>query len=212
MQVTLIKLCFSFLLLVSTTAWAANTSVAPDSSLGKTLTALADIKGFSTPFKQTLHYAEGGKREYTGELAVLRPGMFRWRYIKPYEQLFVSNGDGVWLYEPDLLQAQKLQDLGEVDPVVMQLLDGRIGLKDVQVVALEKLDGVDAWHVRLGEGYQAVEVWLGVQGNQLVWIESRDVLGNANRLYLLDMQTTPPNPEIFEFVAPEGVDVIGALS
>ena len=213
MQVTLIKLITTLLLLFSFSGFlqAGDTGVSPSSSLGKALSGMASFDGFSTPFKQVLSYAEGGERVYSGELAVLRPGKFSWRYIKPFEQLYVSNGDAIWLYEPDLFQAQKLQDLGELDPVVMQLLDGRIGLADVEVLAQYAEEGVDVWQVKLGKAEKSVEVWLGVLGNQLSWIESRDVLANTNRLYLLDVDTSKPDPEQFEFTAPEGVDVIGAF-
>lgn len=189
-----------------------NTGLDKDSALGIALSKMSVLQGFSADFEQVLTYAEGGKRVYQGRLSVLRPGKFRWHYTKPYEQLYVSNGDGIWLYEPDLLQAQKLRDLGDVDPIVMQLLDGRVSLDDVQVLQHESFDvGLTSWHVRIGKKQQQVEVWLGVKAQQLIWIESRDMLSNRNRLNLQDMKLTPPAAEIFEFTAPEGVDVIGAM-
>ncbi len=198
--------------LVSVQAAEQATSLDKHSALGIALVEMSSLQGFSADFEQVLTYAEGGKRVYQGQLAVLRPGKFRWHYIKPYEQLYVSNGDGIWLYEPDLLQAQKLQDLGDVDPIVMQLLDGRVSLDDVQVLQHESFDdGLSSWHVRIGKKEQQVEVWLGVKAQQLIWIESRDMLSNRNRLHLQHMKQTPPTAEIFEFKAPEGVDVIGAM-
>ena len=198
--------------LVSVQAAEQATSLDKHSALGIALVEMSALQGFSADFEQVLTYAEGGKRVYQGQLAVLRPGKFRWHYVKPYEQLYVSNGDGIWLYEPDLLQAQKLQDLGDVDPIVMQLLDGRVSLDDVQVLQHESFDdGLSSWHVRIGKKEQQVEVWLGVKAQQLIWIESRDMLSNRNRLHLQHMKQTPPAVEIFEFKAPEGVDVIGAM-
>jgi len=189
-------------------AYAA--TVLPISDLGQALNAMSSLQGFSCDFKQELTYAEGGKREYTGELAVSRPGKFRWHYTKPYEQLYISNGKGVLLYEPDLMQVQKLDDLGEVDPVVLQLLDGRIGLSDVEVLASKKHEDEMAWHVRIGHEEQSVDVWLGTKDKHLKWVEIRDVLGNANRLYLLKVVPDVPKDDVFEFIAPEGVNVIGA--
>ncbi len=176
------------------------------------LQRMAKAKGFASPFEQAIVYADGGTRRYQGELAVLKPGKFRWAYHKPYEQLYVSNGHGIWLYEPDLMQAQLLQDLGEVDPVVLQLLDGRVSLDDVELLRSEDDgDGYTSWHVRVQSASgQGVEVWLGVHAGMLAWIESRDVLGNRNRLRLLALDFTPPPADIFEFEAPDGVDVIGA--
>jgi len=184
-------------------------SVDAKSDLALALKDMEILQGFSTTFKQVLSYAEGGQRIYTGELAVSRPGKFRWEYLTPYAQVYVSNGQGVWLYEPDLMQAQLLQDIGEVDPVVLQLLDGRIGLMDIDVLDQSLEQNITIWQVRIGKKEQAVEVWLGVRENTLYWIESRDVLLNKNRLYLLNLKTNTPPASRFEFVAPNGVDVIG---
>jgi len=43
-------------------------------------------------------------QETSGELALKRPGQFRWHTDEPMEQLLVSNGEKVWLYDPDLQQ------------------------------------------------------------------------------------------------------------
>lgn len=191
-------------------AWAEPLSAT--SNLGIALESMANTKGFSADFEQVLSYAEGGERKYEGQLYILRPGKFRWHYIKPYEQLYVSNGDGIWLYEPDLLQAQRLQDLGDVDPIVLQLLDGRVSLDDVEVLQQESFGELfSSWHIRIGKMNNQIEVWLGVKDKTLVWIESRDMLSNRNRLNLLNLDFTAPSADIFEFTAPEGVDVIGAI-
>jgi len=182
------------------------------SDLGVALSHLSKLQGFSCKFEQVLSYAEGSTRVFSGTLSVLRPGKFRWHYSKPYEQLYVSNGHGVWLYEPDLMQAQWLEDLGEVEPIVIQLLDGRVGLDEVVVLGTESFGELfSAWHVRIGQSKNAVEVWLGVEARQLIWIESRDILANRNRLNLSDVNKNQPNEDSFEFKAPEGVDVIGAV-
>jgi len=43
-------------------------------------------------------------QEASGEMALKRPGLFRWHTDAPLEQLLVSNGETVWLYDPDLKQ------------------------------------------------------------------------------------------------------------
>ncbi|MDX8383618.1 MAG: outer-membrane lipoprotein carrier protein LolA [Ghiorsea sp.] len=207
----IVFLALIFLLSTNQLVFNAQASaVADKSDLAVALQHLTDLKGFSCQFKQVLSYAEGGERVYTGNLAVSRPSKFRWQYLKPYVQLYVGNGSDIWLYEPDLMQVQHLQDLGEVEPVVMQLLDGRIGLEDVQVLASEALDGNEtSWFVAVGKGAQAVKIDLGTQAGNLLWIESRDALGNRNRLYLLEVNEALPAWQTFEFNAPEGVDIIG---
>lgn len=53
-------------------------------------------------------------QEVSGELALKRPGQFRWHTDAPMEQLLVSDGKTVWLYDPDLEQ------------VTIQTLDQRL--------------------------------------------------------------------------------------
>jgi len=207
-----IKCLLLFLLLGANqlVSYAEPVQVSPASDLAAALQDLTKVTGFSCRFEQVLSYAEGGKRSYSGKLAVLRPGKFRWQYIKPYEQLYVGDGKSIWLYEPDLMQAQHLQDLGEVEPVVMQLLDGRVGLDDVQVLSEQDLGKTESsWLVLVGAGEEQVEIYLGVKAKKLAWIESQDVLGNRNRLQLFDVDKHHPPEELFIFKAPAGVDIIG---
>ena len=43
-------------------------------------------------------------QQATGSMQFSRPGKFRWEYDKPYEQVIVSDGSRVWLYDKDLNQ------------------------------------------------------------------------------------------------------------
>jgi hypothetical protein len=43
-------------------------------------------------------------QQATGTMQFARPGKFRWEYDKPYEQVIVSDGARVWLYDKDLNQ------------------------------------------------------------------------------------------------------------
>lgn len=56
-------------------------------------------------FSQMTLSANGANlQETTGSLALKRPGMFRWHTNPPLEQLLVSDGHSIWLYDPDLEQ------------------------------------------------------------------------------------------------------------
>ena len=37
-------------------------------------------------------------------MVLARPDRFRWRYSEPYEQVIVSDGKAVWIYDADLKQ------------------------------------------------------------------------------------------------------------
>ena len=181
--------------------WAS--AATSESVFQQRLTQMSALPGFSCAFEQTLYFFDGGEQVYQGQLDVLRPGRFRWHYAQPYEQLYVSNGEVIWHYEPDLLQAERLQDLSAVDPVVMRLLDGQLSAEQIQV-----LDSTAnrVWHIRITDG---PELWLALRENgEIDWLESTDMVGNRNRLRFTDWQLHSPQAKILEFSAPEGVDVI----
>ncbi|MDQ6966911.1 MAG: outer-membrane lipoprotein carrier protein LolA [Mariprofundaceae bacterium] len=171
--------------------------------LASVLQNLKDAGGFSAGFSQTLKFSDGSSQMYRGEVDVLPPGRFRWRYIEPYEQLFISDGFSIWHYEPDLMQATVLKEMNDVDPAVMQLLGGRLGVADVHLLQVQAAD--HRYYVRLAAD---TKVWIAVSHGRLDYIEGSDALGNINRISLSGMRLTPPDAGGFAFVAPEGVDVV----
>ncbi len=173
------------------------------SELAKALKSLAQAGGFSAAFTQRIRFSDGSVQRYRGEVDVLTPGRFRWRYVQPFEQLFVSDGFSIWHYEPDLMQVTVLKEMRDVDPSVIRLLDGSIGIDDVHLLKADA--GEHRYYVRIGDN---TRVWVGVRRAQLAYIESVDTLGNSNRLILERMQLTAPDAGRFAFVAPDGVDVV----
>jgi len=195
-----IKLLFLLVsMMLPMISWAANLPA----GLQKGLEELARVKGFSCTFEQSIVFTDGEKQLYSGELAVARPGKFRWQYNTPYQQLYISNGEGVWLYEPDLMQAQWLDGLDAVDPVVMRLLNGEV--KGDEITLLGSPGEKYTYHIRIGD---TQDVWLALSDGMPAWIESRDALGNRNRITLLHIKKQQPNESLFHFDVPQGVDVI----
>ncbi|MES0371819.1 MAG: outer-membrane lipoprotein carrier protein LolA [Mariprofundaceae bacterium] len=175
--------------------------------LDQLLLKMAESDGFSCRFNQLVFFAEGGVQRYSGTLAIRKPGRFRWEYTLPYEQLYISSGSVVWHYEADLMQAERMKNLDAVDPVAMKLLDGRIGIKDIKLLATENLGaGNVSYRIKIDNGPELVLAFLAA--GELHWLESEDMLGNRNRIILLDMiQKTLPDG-LFLFIPPEGVEVV----
>jgi len=181
-------------------------AAAGEAELDASLKRLAEMNGFQCRFEQQLVYADGSHQSFSGELAVRRPGMFRWQYHQPYEQLYVGDGRLIWHYEPDLMQAEKLSGLDAVDPVVMRLLNGRLRPEDVKLLQSGKSDGHRRYQVQWSD---APPVWLEFDGQRnLRLVERKDVLGNINRMHLLDCTRLAPSRNLFSFTPPEGVDVV----
>jgi len=178
----------------------------------KSINRMAALPGFQCHFDQMMVFTDGGGQRYAGELAVLKPKRFRWQYAEPYEQFYVSDGNGIWHYEPDLMQAERLDNLESVDPAVMKLLDGRITPADLQVLRHEsdaKLE-IRRYQVRI-KGSEPV--WLGFsRTGDLILIERDDVLGNRNRMSLSGCSYVAPPENLFSFTPPKGVDVLDMRS
>jgi len=197
---------FYFVLFVGFVANLFGASVAfageMPAALQQGLESLGRISAFSCRFEQSLKFADGSALQYKGELAVQRPGKFRWHYSAPYEQLFVGNGKKIWHYEPDLMQVQVLTKLETVDPVVMRLLDGSIRPADVQLLGQE----AGRFHVRLGK---STDLWLAFAADgRLDSVERIDPLGNRNRIVLKSLSEGGVKASLFTFTPPKGVEVV----
>jgi len=163
------------------------------------------LSGFSAHFVQTITYKNGEESRYEGNIALLRPGKFRWQYTKPYVQLYVNDGSSVWHYEPDLMQAVQLTSLNRVDPVALQLLDGRIAMDDIALVADDRSKrGQFIIRVR-----HHIQLTLELDGDgKLRALSHLDTLGNRNRIIFSAVDPTPPNEQQFHFIPPAGVDIV----
>lgn len=52
-------------------------------------------------------------QQSSGHFSMQRPGQLRWAIQRPHQQLYVANGQTIWIYEPELKQAtQKPQKKG----------------------------------------------------------------------------------------------------
>ncbi|SQD80566.1 outer membrane lipoprotein chaperone LolA [Moritella yayanosii] len=62
---------------------------------------LAQLKPFSADFTQIVTSAEGDNLSTAqGVMQLQRPNQFRWETVSPDEQLIVSDGESIWLYNP----------------------------------------------------------------------------------------------------------------
>jgi len=174
----------------------------------RSIKRLSALPGFDCRFDQILEFSDGGGKHYSGNVAVLKPKRFRWQYKKPYEQLYLGDGDSIWHYEPDLMQAERLSNLEAVDSSVMGLLDGSILATEIHMLKREYDAGLDVqrYQVRL---QNSPEMWLGFSKyGDLVYIERQDALGNSNQLRLSECAYIAPPENLFSFTPPADVDVL----
>jgi len=178
----------------------------------KSMRQLTDLHGFQCKFDQMMVFSDGGAQHYSGSLAILKPNRFRWEYKQPYSQLYLGDGEVIWHYEPDLMQAERLTNLESVDPAVMRLLNGTVQTSDVKVIKneMDQEHGVHRFQVSIE---QSPAIWLGFSKyGDLIYTERQDLMGNRNQMILSKCDYVAPAANLFSFTPPDGIEVLDMRS
>ncbi len=187
-----------------------------------------EVKGGEASFTQTVTSADGNRRKLsTGSFAFQRPNRFRFAYNKPVEQLIVSDGQKVWIYDADLNQASSRPLAKALGQTPAALLAGASPEQDFVLTneveqdkaARDKAapdkarDGLE-WlkatpKQREGATFQALRV--AFRGKELAAVEIIDNFGQRSLLqfsgWAAGAAAVPP-VERFRFVAPAGAEVV----
>jgi chaperone LolA len=172
-----------------------------------------DITTLQSRFEQSLMDADGRILEVSsGTLEIQRPGRFRWIYSEPYEQWLVADGLNVWSYDVDLAQVTVKPQAEVLSNTPALLLGGSRDAMDQFKHDGVFEDGGLTW-VRLkpvdtDSGFNRVE--LAFSGTFLSRMVFFDNLEQTTFVSLYDVKVDEPiDPQLFVFVAPDGVDVVG---
>lgn len=146
-----------------------------------------------------------------GTVWVQRPGLFRWDYEPPEAQQIIGDGDNVWIYDIELEQItvqNQDQALGG-SPAI--LLSGSGDIEDAHVIEDIGTQGRFDWINLIPRDQESEfrEVRIGFEDNRLRLLELLDNLGQRTRISFVDLkENTPIPPTTFDFIPPEGVDII----
>ena len=173
----------------------------------------SSVSAVSADFKQqVLDKDKQTLQETSGHMLLLRPGRFRWDYIKPYEQKIISNGKKVWLYDVDLEQVtvKPVDSVLGSTPALLLSSDTPIE-KSFSVNELGKehnLFWVELVPFQKDTGFERLV--LAFDNKNLVTMELYDSFGQLTRLLFSNIEQNPViDPEKFNFIPPPDVDVIG---
>jgi outer membrane lipoprotein carrier protein len=174
--------------------------------------ALAGLDSWRAAFSQTVTDPEGRVTESAaGSVALARPGRFRWDYRTP-EQLIVSDGTTVWLYDADLAQVTVRPADEALIGTPALLLSGKADLEaEFRITDGGSEEGL-AWSRLEPRDTESdfAELRVGIAGGELRRMVLVDRLGQTTRL---DFERIERNPGLpaggFSFTPPPGVDVIG---
>ncbi len=146
-----------------------------------------------------------------GSFEFLRPGRFRWTYRSPYEQLIVSDGVTLYLYDKDLNQVTKRRLAGSLPASPASILFGSNDFEhDFKVENDGTKDGVD-WIKATPNGKDSLfeRIRIGFAGGLPVAMQLRDSFGQSTTLAFDHLERNPVLPgERFRYTPPPGVDVL----
>lgn len=174
---------------------------------------LTDTSSMSASFRQTLMSDDGFvMQESSGQFFLERPGKFRWNYSQPYEQQIVSDGKQVYLYDVDLQQVTVQKKDVALSNTPMALMEGKVQLsQSYDVVEMDNKDGV--YRLKLNSKKADSDfngIVVGVDKTGLRFLQLKDQFDQVTDIVFADLKTNRSlQPGLFEFVAPQGVDVFG---
>ncbi|MDR0674083.1 MAG: outer membrane lipoprotein chaperone LolA [Zoogloeaceae bacterium] len=175
---------------------------------------LATTTSFQSEFSQST-YGPSSKMPQTleGNVAILKPGKFRWEVTAPYAQLAVGDGEQVWLFDPELEQiTRRKMDIALSASPAALLVGKRDILRQFELTEEEKADTEGISWVNASpknkENFENIRVGFHANG-QLAGMELLDTFGQITTLRFHNPQQNPRLPtRLFIFTPPEGMEVI----
>lgn len=174
------------------------------------------LHAFQAHFAQTDRQRDGDTQQAAGEVSYLKPGRMRWEYAPPNEQLLVTDGSTVWLYDPllDNVTVQPLADLTQGTPLAFLLGAGNLE-QDFTCRAFTRLppqDGLDYVELVPRKPIPALAyIQLGAQprSGQIAALRMVDTQDNLREVRFTALRTdVQPDPASFTFEVKEGMEVI----
>ena len=150
-------------------------------------------------------------QESRGNFSFLRPGRFRWTYVKP-PQVIVGDGERVWIHDADLNQVTVRRASRVLGATPAALLAGASDLeKSFELVDAGAKDGLEWLEAKPREkesGFERIRLGLSATG-----VEAMELVDHFGQTTVLRFSNMVRNPQFdagtFRFTPPKGVDVLG---
>jgi outer membrane lipoprotein carrier protein len=173
---------------------------------------ISTLESFNAGFEQILYGQSGDTLERTAGIVKLqKPAKFYWEYQQPYNQFLISNGETLWIYDEDLEQVTINNVDNNIQNSPAALLSGEIDIKEnYTVINLGKLDEHDWIELKsLKSDAEISSLRLAFFNGELSRMILFDSLGQTTELNFQDVLRDQKNVDaIFEFIPPQGIDVI----
>ena len=171
-----------------------------------------EVKSIRADFLQIL-LDENGEviQESSGKVVILRPDRFRWDYEKPFPQQIIADGKKFWIYDSELEQVTvKSADQAVTDTPAL-ILSGKKSLDENFIIKEEGKHKTLVWVALLPKTGDTDFMKIRMAFDpELAAMELEDHFGQITRILFTKEERNPKlDSKLFEFVVPEGVDVVG---
>ncbi len=175
---------------------------------------LKNIRSMQADFTQVIVDNKGKQVQKShGNMALKRPGKFRWQTLTPNKQLVVASGNRLWIYDVDLEQVvvrALAKQTGETPALLLS--DANPALETDYHVKLEKASAAEQQRYVLtpiDQGSMFESIQMVFKGSILQEMELRDHLGHNTIIQFKNIKfNTPIADAYFYFSPPKNVDII----
>ena len=188
-------------------------SFAQAAAIDRFKTFLTGTKSARGEFEQKVH-DRGGKvtQQSKGSFVFQRPGLFRWVYAKPVDQVIVGDGERVWIHDRDLNQVTVRKLSLALGSTPAALLAGSADVeKAFELSEAGTKDGLEWLEAKPKEREAGFErVRMGFDAGGIRAMELFDHFGQTTQLRFLNLARNPKvEASEFRFQPPKGADVLG---
>jgi outer membrane lipoprotein carrier protein len=176
-------------------------------------TVLQNLRTMTADFSQVTTDSSGRVlQKTTGNMALQRPGKFRWQTLTPNKQLILADGTYVWVYDTDLAQAtrKKMDPTNNANPA--SLLSGtNEEFQQRYDVNIINQKGGGIWFELRPKSKNDLFQWIKLQfvNGSLQQMVITDNLGQISTFNFSGNQINKElDQNLFVFKAPAGTDVI----
>ena len=200
----IIKMIRLFLLLLFCLNVSANSNFELTEKLNK-------MKSLTGDFKQKVTDQNGAiLQEVSGQFFFKKPNLFKWDYLKPLKSQLISDGELLYLYDPDLKQVviSQLKKIGGVSPAMLLVTKDIESLFKITRIRDKEID----WFKAVPHDPEKAnfkEVFINFSHDRLKFMTIIDGFDNKTEIQFINInQNIKINDAFFLFNTPDGIDVI----
>ena len=181
----------------------------PNSELSNILNEMNSLTG---DFKQKVLDQNGATlQEVSGQFFFKKPNLFKWNYLEPSKSQLISDGELLYLYDPDLKQVviSQLKKLGGVSPAMLLVNRDIKSLFEISIIKDKKGNNWFKAVPQEPEKANFKEVFINFFQKELKSMRIIDSFDNTTEIQFIKVSlNTDINEAIFLFNTPEDIDII----